>query len=116
MNYYGTELNHAGHYYWQLEGDAIYRPRHGAQHYPFEPEHLPYDKSKRGLPNGFAAFYQFAGFSIYAIEGSCADTRPASKSIFFIEKELDKDQMKALIMSTPIARKIVQKMPFEVQW
>jgi hypothetical protein len=116
MNYFGTELDGAGHYFWTLEGNAIYRSRTSFENCPFNPEALPYKKNGQGFFNGTARFYQFAGFSIYAIEGSCKDERPGSKSIFFVEKELDKDQMKALILATPIASKIIQKMPFKVEW
>jgi len=116
MKYYGTDLDSAGHYFWQLEGNQLYRDRKSFECYPFNPEGLPFIKGGEAVSNGFAAFYQFAGFSIYAIEGSCADKRRASKSIFFVEKEIGKEEFKALILATPIASKIIQKMPFEVQW
>jgi hypothetical protein len=116
MNYYGTDLNTAGHYFWELGGNDIRRSRANYQDFPFNPEGLPYIKIGHLVENGIAKFYQFAGFSIYAIEGSCADKRAGSKSIFFVEQGLDKEQMKALILATPIASRIIEKMPFEVQW
>jgi hypothetical protein len=116
MNYYGTDLDSAGHHFWVLEGDSLYRGRISFADCPFNPEALPYRGRGQGSKNGETQFYHFAGFSIYAIEGSCSDRRPASKSIFFVEKEMEEEQMKSLILAIPIAKKIIQKMPFDVQW
>jgi len=116
LNYFGTTLDSAGHYFFELEGSSIYRSRISFNECPFNPESLPYKKKGEVFKKGASRFCQFAGFSIYAIEGSCADTRGATKSIFFIEDEVSKDDLKSLILSTPIAKKIIDKMPFEVEW
>ncbi len=116
LYYYGTELNRAGHYYWQLQGPDIFRGRMEASSCPFNPEFLPHKENGQGYTNGAARFYQFAGFSIWAIEGSCADTRPGSRSVFFIERLIEAEELKALVLATPIAKQIIDKMAFAVRW
>lgn len=115
LQYFGTEPDRAGHQFWRLEGSSLSRSRLSYNDCPFNPEGLPYKKG-HDFRNGETEFYQFAGFSIYAIEGSCYDTRPASRSVFFIEKEMSKEELKALILSTDIGKRIIEKMPFAVQW
>lgn len=115
LHYFGTELDRTGHYFWLLERDSISKWGRGLMDFskcPFNPEALPY-KAQR---NGETQFYQFAGFSIWAIEGSCKDSRPSSRSIFFVEQIMSKEELKALILATSIAKKMVEKMPFQVEW
>jgi len=114
--YYGTSLENAGHYLWEIEGDGIYNSRVKCGDLPFNPEGLPYRKRRENFSNGHVQVHKFCGFTICAIEGSCRDTRPASKSIFFIEGDLSDSEMKDKILSIPMAKKIIEKMPFEVKW
>ena len=112
LHYFGTDLDSAGHFFWELENEGIYKSRMSFGELPFNPEGLPY-KNKR---NGIAKYYQFAGFSIFAIAGSCADNRPGSKSIFFVEADISSDELMNKILSTKMAKKIIDKMPFKVEW
>lgn len=116
MNYYGTDLNQAGHYLWALKDNDIQRSRLNFNDLPFNPECLPYSEAKIYLPNGFVKHYNFAGFSICAIQGSCSDKRTGSKSIFFVEQNYTPSEMKDKILSITIAKRIIQQMPFEVKW
>ena len=116
MEYFGTELTNAGHYFWELQGDGIYRNRKRFEDCPFNPEALPYKEPGTGYRNGTVKFYNFCGFSIMAIEGSCKDTRPGSKSIFFIKANLTQEAMKEMILNLPIAKRMIEQMSFDVLW
>lgn len=113
--YFGTELTTAGHYFWELDGDGIYRGRIRFENIPFNPEGMPVPKPGEGLKNGTVKFYHLAHYSICAIQGSPKDTRPGSKSIFFWPVFLREDQMIKTIQDTPIAMKIIKQMPFPVE-
>lgn len=113
MNYFGTQLTSAGHFFWKLDGDFI--DRKGAATFselPFDPENLPHEKLTKRL--GEVHFYHIGGYSILRIEGSCYDKRPASKSVFFLKEIITKDEMRDKILSIPIAKKIIAQMPFQV--
>jgi hypothetical protein len=120
--YFGTALDVAGHYFFKLSDDRMQDkglsfpkgegiPITKYEQWPFNPEDLP--KSRR---NGDSEYLQIKEYSIYAICGSCKDGRPGSKSVFFTPENVDKDDLKAIILNTPIAKTIIEKMPFEVRW
>jgi hypothetical protein len=122
LYYFGTALDVAGHYFFKLENDRMndkglsFPEGYGipvTKNYlwPFNPEEMP--KSRR---NGDSEYLQIEGYSIYAICGSCKDGRPDSKSVFFTNENVSKDDLKAIILNTPIAKTIIEKMPFEVRW
>jgi hypothetical protein len=117
MNYYGTDLDCAGHFFWKLEEDVIHSRKSNFDDFPFNPETLPLQQ-KKGFynRNGFVGFYNIGGYSICAIEGSCYDKRPGSRSIFFIKEQLTNDQLVERIMSIPIAEKIINQMPFNIKF
>src|SRR5258708_35808522 len=118
MRYFGTSLNSAGHYFWELDGDWMGSSSLDFKSVPFNPEEMPRKEKdqKYYYPLGHVAFYNENGYSIIAIEGSCSDKRRASKSEFFVKEDLTQDEMKEKILSIPIAKKIIDKMPFEVKW
>ena len=112
MNYFGTDTRQAGHYMWELDGSGLCRNRMSIGECPFNPEGLPY----KVYNNGEVRYYQFCGFTILAICGSCSDKRSGSKSIFWIEGGFSGVQMKEKILAIPIGKKIIEQMPFEVKW
>jgi hypothetical protein len=120
LYYFGTNLDNAGHYLHGVGKNELYTPVLQYGRLPFNPEALPYDykNGREWLPNGTVGFYRFLGFTILAIAGSCADKRPNSKSVFFIKTEYTytKEQVKEFILSHDIAKRIIEKMPFEVRW
>lgn len=116
LQYFGTNLDSAGHYLWEIQGDTMYPSRTQFNDLPFNPEALPYKGKGKPYQNGLIEFYNFCGFSICAIEGSCRDTRPGSKSIFFVKENLTKEQIIEIINATPVARKMIDKMPFHVDF
>jgi|GEM_PF-1587364 hypothetical protein len=113
--YFGTDLQTAGHYLWELDGNGIYRSLHRLEDLPFNPEGLPSKKKGEGMRNGTVRFYRLAHYSICAIEGSCKDGRPGSKSIFYWDEPHSNIGMTALIKQSPIAMKIINQMPFNVE-
>jgi len=116
LEYFGTDLNSAGHYFWKLNGDLLYRSGFGFKDIPFNPESLPEKVKGVFMEKGYTEIKQFGKFTVLAIYGSCYDTRNGTRSIFFTEGEFSKEEMKALVLSVPVASKIIEKMPFEVKW
>lgn len=117
MEYFGTNLDEHGHYYWRLEGNKMYdRGVRLLRTLPFNPEEMPrYDKGETQR-KGDVRYYQEGGFSIIAICGSCVDNRWGSKSVFFIKDQLTKTQMMNAILAIPAAKAIIDAMPFKVKW
>ena len=122
MNYFGTTLDEAGHYFFELKDESLigrnlsFPKGEGISitkylEWPFNPEDFP--KSRR---NGDVEFHSINGYSILAICGSCKDTRPGCKSVFFTTEKLSKDELKDKILSIPIVKKMIEQMPFEVRW
>jgi hypothetical protein len=118
MEYFGTDLTSPGHYLWILQDNDMYRNSRKVHELPFNPEGLPCHRKelREKISNGFVQFHHFAGFTICAIEGSCSDHRSGSKSIFFIEEVIPFTEMIDKIMSNPTAKRIMQKMTFEVKF
>ena len=115
LEYFGTSLDSAGHYLWELEGNGCHRSLRQFNALPFNPEGLPYfGNQPRKL--GEVQFFNFCGFTIIAIYGSCKDSRPGSKSIFFTEATMSYKKLRQLIQSTLIAQKIISQMDFNIMW
>ncbi len=116
IQYFGTSLTSAGHYFFELENNGMYSSRLNLSSVPFNPESLPFKDGKSSFPNGTVKYYQFVGFSICAIAGSCKDDRAGCKSIFFWQELLTNEEMKEKIFANATARKIIEQMPFQVNW
>lgn len=122
LYYFGTNLTMAGHYLFELEDNACYTPSRLQLHeLPFNPEGLPHMLKGQPFKKGRVEFYDFAGYRICAIEGSCYDSRPASKSIFFVEKPMwiiYDASLKEFILSVPYAKRIIDQMEtkFKINW
>jgi len=111
LSYFGTALNYAGHFFWMLHGDRMDQSRTYFSDIPFDPEHII-----SHCQNGTVKYLRVEDYSICAIEGSCYDKRPGSHSIFWTKEPVRLGDMKAIILSIPIAKKIIEQMPFEVAW
>lgn len=114
--YYGTSLRDKGHYHHNLYKDSIssnYSIRDSDL--PFYCERFPVVRKEEYCPNGTVEFYNIGHWSICAIQGSCSDTRPGSKSIFYFDEPLSAAQMDSLLRSLPIFNQIIEQMPFRVQ-
>ena len=123
INYFGTDLKVPGHYFWELEGNNMYRSRIRFNDIPFNPENLPHipsflkGETKKRI-KGMWHFYDAFHFKILAIEGSCADKRPGSNSIFWVESRFGYDSTSLIktVLDVPIAKKIIDSMPFAVNF
>ncbi len=116
MYYFGTSLNSCGHYFWELEGDFIFSSSIRFKDLPFNPEEMPRFEKDEMRRRGAVKFYNSNGYSICAIEGSCKDDRGGSKSIFWLEENISNEELVRRIFDTPIAKMIIERMPFEVKW
>lgn len=110
MEYFGTSLTEYGHYRWLLNNGLQYQGLK-LKDLPFNPEGLT-----NNLPKGETIFYQGGGYTVIGISGSCKDTRPGTKSIFWVEAIITRDAMKQCILDNPHAMSIINAMPFEVKW
>ena len=112
MNYYGTDLTSKGHYPFEVGKESLYSARYRLSDVPFNPEGLPYKKHQ----NGDIGFYHFCGLTILAICGSCSDTRPGSKSVFWIEGTYTQQAIKDYLLKNTVTAKMIDQMPFEIKW
>lgn len=108
LYYFGTSLTSAGHYIWALYDDSM---GYSSTNYDemfryFNPEKMPYGDNYNRL--GATEFYFENGFSIWAICGSCYDKRPGSKTVFFIKKQLQPEEMWQMLEALPIVKKILE--------
>jgi hypothetical protein len=115
MEYFGTDTTTHGHYMWKITDDHLYDRSLNFKDIPFNPELMPKRKKGDARIKGEVGFYQEGDYSVLAIEGSCVDNRWGTCSVFFIKGELTRDEMVGLLQSIPIAKKIIDQMPFEVQ-
>ncbi len=111
MNYFGTDLRTAGHYFWLLQGEGMGKSDIYFKDIPFD----PYDGQKP-LAKGTATFKNVDDFSVFIISGSCTDGRNGTVSTFFVKEKLTELELKEKILSIPIAKIIIEQMPFEVKW
>ena len=109
MEYFGTSLTEHGHYRRDLNN------WHGISirfdDLPFNPGHLT-----NNLKKGEVVFYQGGGYTVIGIAGSCKDERPGTKSIFWVNEIITKEEMIERIKSNEIAMKIINAMPFVVNY
>ena len=108
LNYFGTDLSSAGHYFWVLIEGSIVNSRVFFHDLPFHPEGLTGD-----LVKGKWVFDTFMGYSILAIAGSCTDDRGGTKSVFWIYEEVTKEELIGIIHHNTAAMKIINKFPFK---
>lgn len=112
MEYFGTNTRECGHYRWQFDKDGwLIKNWIKFDDLPFHPEELT-----NNLPKGEVVFYQSASFTVIAISGSCIDSRPGCKSVFWEKDIFTKEEMIERIMSYRGAVEIISSMPFKVKW
>ena len=116
INYFGTDLRSAGHYFWVLEGEYWSRPDLNFKDFPFDPESMPKKEKGVGYSKGDAKFYFESGWSILAIEGSCSDDRWGTKTVFFINEDLPNDELMIRIKSVAAAALVLAKLPFPINF
>lgn len=112
MNYFGTNLTSHGHFLYDLS-QGTFRSIPGLL-----PKNVPFhvEEMVNGLPKGEVAFYQGGGFTLIAIAGSCVDKRPGTKSVFWVQEIITREQMKSRILENAAAQSIIKQFPFKVNW
>lgn len=116
MEYFGTNLNCAGHYFWHLDGSRLRDSKRRWDSLPFNPESYPVYGKNEIRTKGDYQFHQVNGYSILSIYGSCTDKRHGTRSVFFINELVSKEQMIVKLLNIPIARQIIEQMPFDVSF
>jgi len=111
MHYFGTNIIESGHYRWNVTNEGLRNRSLKFDDLPFHPEYLT---SK--LAKGKVIYYQGGGFTVIGISGSCKDERPGTKTIFWIQEKLSKEQMIKKITDNIFTKEILDAMPFEIQW
>ncbi len=110
--YYGTGLDSAGHFFWTLHDGRLVSSNIYFNNIPFDPESL----IKNDQPLGTVRYLKFGDYKVCAIMGSCYDKRLGSKSVFWTTEDIRFGDFKNIILSIPIGKKIIEQMPFEVEW
>ena len=116
MHYFGTELDYPGHYFWVLDDNHMSKSGIWFTDIPFNPEGLTQDEKGNSLNKGEVRFYNFEDYTVLAISGAPGDKRNGCKSVFWVSEKLDYEEMKKKIFDIPIAKKLIDAMPFEVFW
>jgi len=109
MEYFGTNLTEWGHYRWLLTEQGMQKQWNKFDELPFHPENLT-----NNLPKGEIVYYQGGGFTVLAIAGSPKDTRPGTKSVFWVKLKLDRDEMIEFVKQNKTAMSLINSMPFSV--
>lgn len=112
MNYFGTDLTSFGHYLWEADGNSLRYKRLDFSALPFHPERLVHTDA----PKGLVGYFKIGGQSICAISGSCKDGRGGTKSVFWVLGDIEPHALKDMILAVPIAKKMIEQMPFQVNW
>lgn len=113
LDYFGTKLDCAGQFFWKLDGESMIRSDISFNKIPFNPEELLPTFTKKGT----VKYFRIEKYAIVAIAGSCADNRNGTISIFWTDKEDVKlGDLKTIIFSIPIAKKIIDAMSFDIVW
>ncbi len=111
LDYFGTALNVAGHYFWKLEGASMNKSNVYFQDIPFNPEELVNNCNK-----GTVKYFVFGEYKVCAISGSCIDNRLGTKSVFWTTEDIKLGDFKEIINSIPAAKVIIDKMQFDIEW
>lgn len=110
IEYFGTSLTANGHYRFKMD-NGMEQTFLFLEGIPFNPESF----ASWGM-RGDVEFHQINGFSVLAIVGSCKDTRPGSKSVFWINEIVSMEEFKSVILENKSCRMIIDALPFIVKW
>ena len=117
IHYFGTHLDSKGHGFSICENDYLGQSQIRYNDFAndfFCPESIADDKKGKKLGDVF--YFRIKDYTIIYIEGSCSDTRGGSKSVFFTDEKILFGEFALKVTATPICRKIINQMPFEVNW
>lgn len=112
--YFGTDLEQPGHYFFELEGERMPRPfncKISFKDLPFDPYN-----GQKPVKKGTVEFKNEGGCSAFIISGSCSDDRNGTVSTFFVKESITPEELKKRILDNLLAKQIIDKMPFNVNW
>ena len=112
LDYFGTDLTSAGHYFWILQKERLLKSKVWFRDLPFSLEDIVPPYTGKGL----ITYLEIDGYYICGISGSCKDNRSGTKSVFWTKEKIDFKDFKNIILSIPIGKQIIEQMPFEVHW
>lgn len=117
VQYFGTKINSAGHHLHELMGDSFGLSEFN--YFSFYKEHFDPESiadKQRNRQNGDVFYFRRGKWTICYIEGSCYDTRPGGKSVFFTNQQIPFGEFVVKMLSMPIVLKIIKQMPFKVKF
>jgi hypothetical protein len=117
IKYFGTDLTQAGHYMWQLDGNAMgkfYERGYFFSSIPFNPEKFPRETQTKGKHEFGRIEWNGKHYTILAICGAPSDERGGTKMVFWVEESVTYVELMARIKATPIAMKLINKCPFPI--
>lgn len=113
LYFFGTDLENHGHYFFEIDKEGMRKSKVYFNNIPFNPE----DFFLANSPKGIVQFYRCEVYHICAINGSCVDTRPGTKSVFWTsDASVDITNFKEEILSFDICKRMIKQMQFEVKW
>lgn len=116
LEYFGTDPYTAGHYFWHVKDNDLTKSGTWFSDLPFNPEELFLPNTEKGTVKYLRRQLNGVDYAICAIAGSCSDTRWGTKSVFWTKEPVKLGDLKGIILSYPIGRRMIEKMPFEVKW
>ena len=115
IEYFGTDTRQPGHYRWKIIDNRMQRTWAKFDDLPIHPEQMV-NQLPNGQVNWIVTKSAHGTFTICAIAGSPADSRPGCKSVFWVKGVEDFKRLKIEILASPIFSEIINKMPFDVAW
>lgn len=106
LYYFGTALNVAGHYFWDIER-GFRRAQIAFIDIPFNPYFA------QAIKPGEHLFTVINQINVLCIGGSCYDTRGGTVTTFFSQEDLTQDEMIERIRNNQWAMSIINQMPFD---
>ncbi len=122
LNYFGTDLRTSGHFIWSIQpsGTDLTNMNLNTKAIPFDPEELTNPEKGFELRIGTVRWHRFGNYTVCAIQGSCSDDRPGSKSVFWVNEKIKFDELRDLILNITICKKIIDKLELsnnvKVEW
>lgn len=112
VKYFGTQLNEKGHFLQDLLTIGIdYNRSINVGQFPFDIQSLTKNK-----PKGFVLKTIIENYKIIAIEGSCADQRGGTCSVFVTTENVNLEQFESYLIVHPFVIKMIELMPFKVDF
>jgi hypothetical protein len=104
VKYFGTNMDSAGHFFWNVGKEYLTSSDLWFNKLPFDPEQMPDAPRQKGEQK----FYNIEDYSILYTCGSAIDKRHGCKSVFFIKQLLSEEQLMEILLSLKPYNQIIQ--------